>query len=118
MHTQCDTNQLHFQGLGPRKVVGDFEGGTLTSDAGGLLLRELDLAFGIMDCFTECFTDYRDQEAIEHPVRQLVVNTFRRFHKHLQVLNQTPHVQVVKKHTYHSRLRPPQEHSLIYDHKF
>ena len=72
MHTQCDTNQLHFQGLGSRKVVGDFEGGTLTSDAGGLLLRELDLAFGIMDSFTECFTDYRDQEAIEHPVRQLV----------------------------------------------
>jgi hypothetical protein len=71
MHKQCDTNQLHFQGLGPRKVVGDFEGGTLTSDAGGLLLREVDLAFGIIDGFSECFTDYRDQELIEHPLRQL-----------------------------------------------
>ena len=71
MQQQCDTNQLHFQGLGPRKVVGDFEGGTLTSDAGGLLLREIDLAFGIIDGFTECFTDYRDQESIEHPLRQL-----------------------------------------------
>jgi hypothetical protein len=51
--------------------VGDFDGGTLTSDAGGLLLREVDLAFGIIEEFTECFTDYRKQEAIEHPLRQL-----------------------------------------------
>ena len=71
MSIQSDTKQLYFQGLGPRKVVADFDGGTLTSDAGGLLLRETDLAFGIIDNFTECFTDYRKQEAIEHPLRQL-----------------------------------------------
>jgi hypothetical protein len=52
--------------------VGDFDGGTLTSDAGGLLLREIDLAFGIIDGFAACFTDYRKEEAIEHPLRQLV----------------------------------------------
>jgi hypothetical protein len=72
MSKQSDIKQLYFQGLGPRKVVADFDGGTLTSDAGGLLLREIDLAFGIIDRFTECFTDYRKQEAIEHPLRQLV----------------------------------------------
>jgi hypothetical protein len=71
MSIQSDTKQLYFQGLGPRKVVADFDGGTLTSDAGGLLLRETDLAFGVIDNFTECFTDYRKQEAIEHPLRQL-----------------------------------------------
>ena len=69
MYQQCDSKQLYFQGLGPRKVVGDFDGGTVTSDAGALLLRELDLALGVIDSFTECFTDYRKQEAIEHPVR-------------------------------------------------
>ncbi len=72
MSRQSDTKQLHFQGLGPRKVVADFDGGTLTSDAGGLVLREIDLAFGIIDDFSECFTDYSKQEAIEHPLRQLV----------------------------------------------
>jgi hypothetical protein len=52
--------------------VADFDGGRLTSDAGGLLLREVDLAVGIIDWFTECFTDYRDPDAIEHPLRQLI----------------------------------------------
>jgi hypothetical protein len=72
MQEQCDSKQLHFQGLGPRKVVGDFEGGTLTSDAGGLLLREVDRAYGMVDEFSECFVDYRAPDAIEHPLRQLV----------------------------------------------
>jgi len=34
MKTQCNPKQLHFQGLGTRKVVGCFDGGTITSDAG------------------------------------------------------------------------------------
>ncbi len=72
MNQQSDTKQYYFQGLGGRKVVGDFNGGTVTSDAGGLLLREIDLAYGIIDGFTECFSDYRKAEAIEHPLRQLV----------------------------------------------
>ena len=33
---------LQFQVLGTRRVVDEFDGGTLTSDAGALLLRELD----------------------------------------------------------------------------
>ena len=72
MQRQSDEKQLYFQGLGPRSVVGDFDGGTLTSDAGGLLLREIDLATGIIDGFTACFDDSRNQESVEHPLRQLV----------------------------------------------
>ena len=72
MQIQCDEKQFHFQGLGPRSVVGDFDGGTMTSDAGGLLLREIDLAMGIIDGFTSCFDDRRNQESVEHPLRQLV----------------------------------------------
>ena len=67
-----DEKQLYFQGLGQRSVVGDFDGGTLTSDAGGLLLREIDFSMGIIDGFTACFDDRRNQESIEHPLRQLV----------------------------------------------
>ncbi|MCK4516222.1 MAG: transposase, partial [Spirochaetaceae bacterium] len=71
MQQQCATKQLGFQGLGNRKVVGQFDGGTLTSDAGGLLLSELDLRCRILDSFAECFTDCRHESYLEHSVRQM-----------------------------------------------
>ena len=61
-----------FQGLRPRSVVGDFDGSTLTSDAGGLLLRWIDLALGFIGGFTSCFDDRRNPDAIKHSLRQLV----------------------------------------------
>ena len=42
MQLQYATDQFEFQGLGSRRVVAQFDGGTLTSDAGALLLRDLD----------------------------------------------------------------------------
>ena len=72
MQTQCNPKQLNFQGLGPRKVVGSFDGGTITSDAGALLLREVDRANSFFEDFASCFTDYRDQRFVEHSVRELV----------------------------------------------
>ena len=72
MHQQSDPKQLYFQDLGPRKVVADFEGGTLSSDAGALLLREVDLREKILDRFARCFTDRRDQRFVEHPLRQML----------------------------------------------
>ncbi len=51
MNTQCNSKQLHFQGLGARKVIADFDGGTITSDAGALLLREIDSANHFFDDF-------------------------------------------------------------------
>jgi hypothetical protein len=72
MNTQCNAKQLYFQGLGPRKVVGSFDGGTITSDAGALLLREVDRANNFFGDFSSCFTDYRDQRFVEHSVRELV----------------------------------------------
>lgn len=69
---QCAEKQLHFQGLGTRKIVGAFDGGTITSDAGGLLLREVDLRGGILDRLADCFLDRREVGYAEHPVRQLL----------------------------------------------
>jgi len=53
-------------------VIGRFDGGAITSDAGGLLLRELDEKTGIIDRFARCFRDYRDPESIEHSVLHLL----------------------------------------------
>jgi hypothetical protein len=53
-------------------VVADFTAGAVTSDAGGLLLREVAEGSGIVRRFAECFVDYRDPGMIEHSVVELV----------------------------------------------
>jgi hypothetical protein len=53
-------------------VQGRFDGGAITTDAGGLLLREVEKRTGIIAQFAACFTDHRDRERIEHTVRELV----------------------------------------------
>ena len=40
MKTECTKEYRSFQALGRREIVADFSGGTITSDGGGLLLRE------------------------------------------------------------------------------
>ena len=72
MKTQCTPTQLEFHALGRREVVGKFDGGNITSDAGGLLLRETEKRTGILSGFARCFEDLRDPELIEHTVAQLV----------------------------------------------
>jgi hypothetical protein len=72
METQCTPTQLEFHALGRREVVGKFDGGSITSDAGGLLLRETEKRTAIISGFAECFEDLRNPEAIEHTVAELV----------------------------------------------
>jgi hypothetical protein len=72
METQCIQEQLVFQQLGRREVVGRFDGGMISSDAGGLLLREVEKRFGILKRFAACFRDYRDPQRIEHSLATLI----------------------------------------------
>jgi len=72
METECTPTQLEFHALGRREVVGKFDGGNITSDAGGLLLRETEKRTGILSGFAGCFRDLRDPELIEHTVAELV----------------------------------------------
>ena len=72
MPTQCNQEILKFHPLGQREVRGQFDGGTITSDAGGLLLREVEKGRGIIAQFARCFRDRRQQERIEHGVEELV----------------------------------------------
>jgi hypothetical protein len=55
METQCIQEQMGFHQLGRREVVGRFDGGQISSDAGGLLLREVEKRFGILKRFSGCF---------------------------------------------------------------
>lgn len=70
--TECKDFSLHFQDLGCRSVVAAFDGGNITSDAGALLLREVDVKFGFLQGFTNCFTDHRDPQLIEHSLLDLL----------------------------------------------
>jgi hypothetical protein len=72
METQCTQEQMAFQQLGRREVVGKFDGGKISSDAGGLLLREVEKRLGILRRFSGCFRDYRDPQRIEHGVESLI----------------------------------------------
>ena len=72
MTTECTPKQLQFQGLGKRRVNAAFDGGHISSDGGALLLREMDLRLDLTNRFASCFTDHRDQDAVEHSVAQLL----------------------------------------------
>jgi hypothetical protein len=61
-----------FAAVEGREVVAGFDGGTISSDAGGLLLGATDRAIRLVDRFAACFHDYRCQELIEHEVATLV----------------------------------------------
>lgn len=72
MTTECIPEKFEFQGLGRRAVQAAFNGGMITSDGGGLLLREVEERYGILQQFAACFTDYRRSEWVEHSVFELV----------------------------------------------
>lgn len=72
MTTDCNPQQLEFQGVGRRMVVAAFDGGTLTSDGGLLLLSEVERRRGLLRQFAACFRDQRNPDYIEHRVEELV----------------------------------------------
>ena len=65
MTTECKPEQLAFHALGRRDVIGRFDGGRITSDGGGLLLREVDQRIGLLDC-------------VFHAIRPLIPELFGR----------------------------------------
>src|SRR6266487_4936136 len=70
--TDCKDQPLLFQDLGPRKVVADFSGGTLSSDGGVLLLRQVDRGLGVSRSLARCFYDLRDGRFVDHRLEQLL----------------------------------------------
>jgi hypothetical protein len=70
--TQCNRKTLTFSSLFGRKITGDFDGGRLTSDAGGLLLREVDRQMGLTAALAACISDPRDPAKVVHDVRTML----------------------------------------------
>lgn len=72
MQTDCSLNQFRFQGFNGKSVVASFDGGRITSDAGGLLLREIEQGQQFLKRFSQTFLDLRNPKFVEHSVYQLV----------------------------------------------
>ena len=73
MQTECSPELFTFLPAEGRQVVAAFDGGSITSDAGALLLGAADRAIGMIGRFAGCFHDVRDRELIEHSVATLVL---------------------------------------------
>lgn len=70
--TECTQTSFEFQAHFSRAVRAQFDGGTMTSDAGGLLLRETDRRLQLLPRLAQCFLDGRDPARIEHSVAEMV----------------------------------------------
>lgn len=70
--TECNKDAIRFSRLPRRQVVADFNGGRLTSDAGVLLLREVDRRLGLIDAINACLPDPRHPVYIEHQQREML----------------------------------------------
>jgi hypothetical protein len=68
MPTECSADLFGFAGVEGREVVGAFDGGAISSDAGALLLGAADRAIKLTERFAACFDDTRQQHLIEHEV--------------------------------------------------
>ncbi len=60
MPTQCSAEQLEFAAVEGRRVVAEFDGGRVSSNAGALLLGRADAAIGLIDRLAGCFRDGHD----------------------------------------------------------
>jgi len=70
--TECTQSVFEFAAHFSRQVVARFDGGTITTDGGGLLLREADRRLNLLPRLAECFLDGRSPLLVEHTVEQLV----------------------------------------------
>ena len=70
--TKYISNQLNFGSIKGRKVIANFTGGKITSDAGIVLLAELDRKLKITEKFAQCFQDYRDSSYTYYSVHKLL----------------------------------------------
>lgn len=74
--TECTQSSFEFEGHFSRQVVACFDGGEITTDAGALLLRQVEQRTGIVRQFAACFTDHRRADRVEHKLGERLCCNF------------------------------------------
>jgi hypothetical protein len=69
---ELDLGVIEFGRLGRRKVEGRFDGGSMTSDAGVMLLSATDRKIGLTSAAARCIADPRNPMLITHAVRDML----------------------------------------------
>ncbi len=69
---EIHVGSMDFGRLGRRVVQGSFDGGSMTSDGGVMLLGQVDRKLGLMDAAARCIADPRNPRLITHDVRDML----------------------------------------------
>jgi hypothetical protein len=70
--TQCQLKSFGFGKLEQRQIVTDFSSGSITSDAGLVLIAQLDKQYQITQQFASGFKDERDPKRVQHTLSDLI----------------------------------------------
>jgi len=70
--TECSQDSFDFEPHFSRQVTANFDGGTLTTDGGGLLLRKTERRIGLMKRLLGCFLDGRQAGRLEHRLEEML----------------------------------------------
>jgi hypothetical protein len=70
--TDCTQSNFGFESLGSREIVARFDGGTISSDGGALLLRQADQRLNLIPRLANCFLDGRKPDRIEHSIQEML----------------------------------------------
>ena len=92
--TECSQTQFPLEAHFSRHITGQFTGDRLTTDGGGLLLRQADRKIGLLRRVADCFTDSRQPERIEHELPEMLAQRiyglalgYEDLHDHEQLRN-------------------------------
>ncbi len=69
--TECN-KAFSFPSIKKRTLVADFQGGSITSDGGLALLRQVDRKFNLIERLASCLEDNRDPRKIKHTQEELL----------------------------------------------
>jgi len=69
---EVDVGTIEFARVGRRVVEGRFDGGSMTSDGGVMLLGEVDRKLGLLEAAARCIADPRSPLLIKHGVRDML----------------------------------------------
>jgi hypothetical protein len=70
--TECNQSRFGFEAFGSREIVAQFDGGTISSDGGALLLRQTDQRLNLLPRLAECFLDGRNPWQVEHSIAEML----------------------------------------------
>jgi Transposase DDE domain group 1 len=70
--TECMQSSFGFQDCGSREIVARFDGGTISSDGGAVLLRQTDQRLDLLPRLAQCFLDGRDPDRVQHSVQEMI----------------------------------------------